>query len=45
MKTVKNYNVSDGHSFRSIQARNKKEAKELFNQQLKGYSIGKITVK
>lgn len=45
MKTkVKLYKVSDGHSHREVNARNKKEAVTIFKQQIKGYSIGKIKV-
>ena len=45
MESIKIYVVSTKFSKREIQARNKKEAKELFKNQLKGYySNEKITV-
>ena len=45
MKAIKIYVVSTKFSKREIQARNKKEAKEIFKSQLKGfYSNEKIAV-
>lgn len=35
--TVKNYKASSGFSTREIQARNKKEAIEMFKFQMRGY--------
>ena len=40
MKAIKIYVVSTKFSKREIQARNKKEAKELFKSQLKEYYSG-----
>ena len=45
MRTIKTYIVKTYFSSREIQARNKKEAKEIFVSQIKGYYHGeKITV-